>query len=89
MQTGNYVYENFGKVVPAGGSASPAGAPINLTFSDGSFSAVGSPQPQPGYVAQGPTPILPTIALASEASSAPALPPSAGSALTPPAAAGR
>lgn len=88
MQASNYVYENFGKVVPAGGTASPAGAAIPLTVSDGSFATVGPPQPQPGYVAQGPTPVLPTIALASEASSAPSLPSSAGSALTPPAAAG-
>ncbi|KAK9826000.1 hypothetical protein WJX74_004007 [Apatococcus lobatus] len=83
--SGNYVYENFAKVVPAGGAASPAGPAIPLTFSDGSFENVGAPQPADGVIASGPAPVLPTITLASEASSAPSLPSSAGSALTPPA----
>ena len=83
LQSGNYVYANFGKVAPAGGPAPSLGTPVNLTFKDGSFSAIGQPQPRDGVVAPGPVPLVPTIPLASEASSAPALPSTAGSALPP------
>ena len=80
MQVGNYVYENFEKVAPKGAEPSK-GKAVPLRYSDGSFRSVGPPQPQTGALAPGPAPALPAAKLASQASSAPALPPSAGAAL--------
>ena len=83
MQTGDYVVDNFGKVTPPGAPAPIAPPRVPLTYSDGSFASVGTPQPQPGSIAPGPAPVVPTIPLASEASSAPALAPTADQTLPP------
>lgn len=82
-QSGNYVYENFGKLTPEGGPAPTAGEEVQLRYSDGSFAEVQVPQPQPGELAPGPAPTLNATKLATQISSAPALPPTAGSALAP------
>lgn len=82
-ESGNYVYENFGKLTPEGGPAPTAGEEVQLRYSDGSFAEVQVPQPQPGELAPGPAPTLNATKLATQISSAPALPPTAGSALAP------
>ena len=81
---GRYVYENFGKLTPQGGAPPSNGTDVEQFFNDGlNFAQVRVQQPQTGELAPGPAPALPNAVLATQISSAPALPPSAAPALAP------
>ena len=67
MQSGNYVYQNFGRLTPSNGPAPSIGTSVSLPVSDGSFENLSAGQPRDGVSAPGPAPAFPTIALASEA----------------------
>ena len=83
-QVGRYVYENFGKLTPEGGPPPSNGTDVEQFFNDGlNFAQVRVQQPQEGELAPGPAPALPNAVLATQISSAPALPPSAAPAVAP------
>ena len=67
LQSGNYVYQNFGRLTSGNGPTPSVGTPVSLPVSDSSFENLSVGQPRDGVYAPSPAPAFPTITLASEA----------------------